>query len=142
MVIHILCTFHRFLCTCYLVTSEFDNFKLIACNNSYTTDEILTKIYVHGFAVLIHIKVHFHGFLIIGNLVIINFILWIFNQFKGRASYDLDDNMARAFCTCSRCGWGLFGHFYSSLTFLSFFSLSWETARYRQKYCFKAVEYS
>ena len=22
-------------------------------------------------------------------------------------------------CACSRCGWGLFGHFYSHLTFLS-----------------------
>ena len=30
----------------------------------------------------------------------------------------------RAFCTCSRCGWGLFGHFYSHLSFLSSFSLS------------------
>ena len=27
-------------------------------------------------------------------------------------------------CTCSRCGWGLFGHFYSHLFFLSSFSLS------------------
>ena len=26
--------------------------------------------------------------------------------------------------TCSRCGWGLFGHFYSHLSFLSSFSLS------------------
>ena len=25
---------------------------------------------------------------------------------------------------CSRCGWGLFGHFYSHLPFLSSFSLS------------------
>ena len=31
---------------------------------------------------------------------------------------------ARAYCTCSRCGWGLFGHFYSHLSFLSSFSLS------------------
>ena len=28
------------------------------------------------------------------------------------------------YCTCSRCGWGLFGHFYSHLSFLSSFSLS------------------
>ena len=31
---------------------------------------------------------------------------------------------ARAYFTCSRCGWGLFGHFYSHLSFLSSFSLS------------------
>ena len=29
---------------------------------------------------------------------------------------------ARAYCACSRCGWGLFGHFYSHLSF--FFSVS------------------
>ena len=33
---------------------------------------------------------------------------------------------ARAYCTCSRCGWGLFGHFYSPLPFLSSFSFSLE----------------
>ena len=27
-------------------------------------------------------------------------------------------------CACNRCGWGLFGHFYSPLSFLSTFSLS------------------
>ena len=31
---------------------------------------------------------------------------------------------ARAYCACSRCGWGLFGHFYSGLSFLCSFSLS------------------
>ena len=40
------------------------------------------------------------------------------------ASYDLDISRARAYCACSRCGWGLFGHFYSHLSFLSAFSLS------------------
>ena len=35
-------------------------------------------------------------------------------------------------------GWGLFGHVYSHLIFLSSFSLSlWETVRYRLKYCLK-----
>ena len=53
------------------------------------------------------------------------------------ASYNLDYSRARAYCACSRCGWGLFGHFYSQLSFLSSFSLSWETARYRLKYCLK-----
>ena len=23
----------------------------------------------------------------------------------------LDNSRAKAYCTCSRCGWGLFGHF-------------------------------
>ena len=31
---------------------------------------------------------------------------------------------ARAYCACSKCGWGLFGHFYSPLSFLFSFSLS------------------
>ena len=40
------------------------------------------------------------------------------------ASYNLDYSRARAYCTCSRCGWGMFGHFYSHLSFLSSLSLS------------------
>ena len=36
----------------------------------------------------------------------------------------LDDSRARAYCACSRCGWGLFGHFFSHLYFLFSFSLS------------------
>ena len=36
----------------------------------------------------------------------------------------LDDSRARAYCSCSRCGWGLFGHFFSRLSFLFSFSLS------------------
>ena len=47
----------------------------------------------------------------------------------GRPTY-LDDSMARAYCAFSRCGWGLFGHFFSV------FSL-WKTARYKLKYCLK-----
>ena len=38
----------------------------------------------------------------------------------------LDYSMARAYCACSRCGWGLFGHFFSHLSFLVSFSLSLE----------------
>ena len=37
---------------------------------------------------------------------------------------NLDYSRARACCACSRCGWGLFGHFFSHLSFLSSFSLS------------------
>ena len=36
----------------------------------------------------------------------------------------LEKSRARAYCTCSRCGWGLFGHFYSHVSFLFSFSLS------------------
>ena len=49
----------------------------------------------------------------------------------------LDDSRARAYCACSRCGWGLFGHF-SRIYLYSFLSPSlWETAQYRLKYCLK-----
>ena len=41
----------------------------------------------------------------------------------GRPTY-LDSSRARAYCTCSRCGWGLFGHFFSRLLFLFSFSPS------------------
>ena len=37
---------------------------------------------------------------------------------------DLEKNRARVYCTCSRCGWGLFGHFFSYLSFLFFLSRS------------------
>ena len=36
---------------------------------------------------------------------------------------NLDNSRARVYCTCSRCGWGLFGHFFSRLSFLFSFSL-------------------
>ena len=39
---------------------------------------------------------------------------------------NLDYSWARAYCASSRCGWGLFGHFFSHLSFLFSFSLSLE----------------
>ena len=42
----------------------------------------------------------------------------------------------RFYCACSRCGWGLFGHFYSIL-FSSLSPSLWKTARYRLQYCLK-----
>ena len=36
----------------------------------------------------------------------------------------LDNSRARAYCAYSRCGWVLFGHFFSRLSFLFSFSLS------------------
>ena len=54
----------------------------------------------------------------------------------GRPS-SLDYSRARSKCTCSRCGWGLFGHF-SLVYHFSFLSpSSWETARFRLKYSLK-----
>ena len=50
----------------------------------------------------------------------------------------LYNSRARAYCACSRCGWGWFGHFFSLIHHFSFLSPSlWETARYRLKYCLK-----
>ena len=37
---------------------------------------------------------------------------------------NLDNSRASAYCACSRYGWGLFGLFFSHLSFLSSFSLS------------------
>ena len=41
----------------------------------------------------------------------------------GRPAY-LDKSRARAFCACSRCGWGLFGHFSLVYHFSFFLPLS------------------
>ena len=54
----------------------------------------------------------------------------------GRPTY-LDKSRARAYCACSRCGWGLFELFFLSSIFSLFFLPLWETARYRLKYCLK-----
>ena len=37
---------------------------------------------------------------------------------------NLDHSRARAYCACIGCGWGLFEHFFSRLSFLFSFSLS------------------
>ena len=37
---------------------------------------------------------------------------------------NLDYSKARAYCACSRCGWGMFGHFFSHLSLLFSISLS------------------
>ena len=50
---------------------------------------------------------------------------------------DMVNSGAGAYCACSWCGWGLFGHF-SLFYYFSLFSPSlWEMARYRLKYCLK-----
>ena len=53
------------------------------------------------------------------------------------ASYNLDYSRARAYCACSRCGRGLFGHFTLIYPFFPLSPSLWETARYRLKYCLK-----
>ena len=50
---------------------------------------------------------------------------------------NLDKSRTRAYCVYSRCGWGLFGHFFSHLSFLSSSPSRWKTVRYRLKYCLK-----
>ena len=49
----------------------------------------------------------------------------------------LDNSRARAYCACSRCGLGLFGHLSLVYPFSSLSPSLWETARYRLKYCLK-----
>ena len=47
---------------------------------------------------------------------------------------NLDNSRARAYCACSRCGWGCLDIF--SLVYLfSFLFPLWETVRYRLQYC-------
>ena len=48
-----------------------------------------------------------------------------------------DDSRAGAYCACSRCGWGWFGHFTLLYPFSPLSPTLWETARYRLKYCLK-----
>ena len=63
-------------------------------------------------------------------------VRWCWVNFQCGGSYNLDFSRARAYCTCSRCGWGLVWTFLlSSILSLLFLPLFWETARYRLKYC-------
>ena len=50
---------------------------------------------------------------------------------------NLDCSRARAYCACSRCGLGLFGHFFFRLSILFCFSLSLGDGPYRLNYCLK-----
>ena len=53
------------------------------------------------------------------------------------ASYNLDYSRARAYCACSRCGWGCLDIFTLIYPFFPLSPSLWETARYRLKYCIK-----
>ena len=46
---------------------------------------------------------------------------------------NLDNSRARAYCACSRCGWGMFWTFFSRLFFSLLSPSLWEMARYRLK---------
>ena len=50
---------------------------------------------------------------------------------------NLDYSRARAYCACSRCGWGWRGVWTFFLPPLFLSPSLWETARYRLKYCLK-----
>ena len=52
----------------------------------------------------------------------------------GRPS-DLADSRARAYCACSRCGWGCLDIFTLIYLFSPLSPSLWETARCRLKYC-------
>ena len=95
------------------------NYKLVRCNIERTeTADILLSIFDSfcGWS---------SGAMVLGKLPL-----------PGRPT-NLDPSRARAYCACSRCGWGLFGNF--SLVYpFSFLTPSlWETARYRLKFCLK-----
>ena len=51
-------------------------------------------------------------------------VRWYWVNFQCRGVLQFGYSRARAYCARSRCGWGLFGLFYSHLSFLSSFSLS------------------
>ena len=51
-------------------------------------------------------------------------VRWCCVNFQCRGVLQFGYSRARAYCARSRCGCGLFGHFYSHLSFLFSFSLS------------------
>ena len=51
-------------------------------------------------------------------------------------NYNLDYSRTRAYCTCSRCGWGCLDIFTLIYSFSPLAPSLWETARYRLKYYF------
>ena len=50
-------------------------------------------------------------------------VRWCWVNFQWRGILQFDYGRAGAYCACSRCGWGWFGHFYSHLSFLLFLPL-------------------
>ena len=50
-------------------------------------------------------------------------VRWCWVNFQCHGVLQFDYSRARAYCACSRCGWGWFGHFYCYLSFLLFLPL-------------------
>ena len=56
-----------------------------------------------------------------------------------RRPTNLDDSRARAYCACSRCGWGCLDIFTLNYPFFFLPPSLWKPARYRLKYCLKGL---
>ena len=67
-----------------------------------------------------HVKIYAVTFAIGGGRV----VRWSWVNFQCRGVLQCGYSRARAYCACSSCGWVLFGHFYTPLSFLFSFSLS------------------
>ena len=91
---------------------------LIQIQNSHTAQNKLTRSVSRDICQLykVHVLVATWGWsdgvMVLGKLPV-----------SGHPTY-LDYSRARAYCTCRRCWWGLFGQFFSRLSFLFSFSLS------------------
>ena len=64
-------------------------------------------------------------------------VRWCWVNFQCLFSINLDYSRARAYCACSRCGWGLFRHFFLIYHFSLLSPSFWEMVRYRLKYYLK-----
>ena len=64
-------------------------------------------------------------------------VRWCWVTSSAGASYNFDYSRARAYCACSRCGWGVFGIFTLVYPFSCASPSLWGTARYKLKYCLK-----
>ena len=61
--------------------------------------------------------------MVLGNLPVPGRPTILITVGQGPIALAVGGDGARAYCACSRCGWGWFGHFYSHLSFLLFLPL-------------------
>ena len=64
-------------------------------------------------------------------------VRWCWVNFQCRGVLQFGYSRARAYCACSRCGWGCLDIFTLIYPFSPLSPSLWETARYRLKYCLK-----
>ena len=64
-------------------------------------------------------------------------VRWCWVNFRCRGVLQFGYSRARAYCACSRCGWGCLDIFTLLYPFSPLSPSLWETARYRLKYCLK-----